>query len=71
MTRKDELNQYLQELQLTWPRQHYEALSEQALKEHWTPTDYGSSDKFPSGAMKVVELEKEKTFIAIAVSGAG
>jgi len=40
MTRKDELNQYLQELQLTWPRQHYEALSEQALKEHWTPTDY-------------------------------
>ena len=40
MTRKDELNHYLQELQLTWPRQHYEALSEQALKEHWTPTDY-------------------------------
>ena len=31
----------------------------------------GSSDKFPSGAMKVVELEEEKTFIAIAVSGAG
>ena len=40
MTRKDELNHYLKELQLTWPRQHYEALSEQALKEHWTPTDY-------------------------------
>ena len=40
MTRKDELNNYLKELQLTWPRQHYEALSEQALKEHWTPTDY-------------------------------
>ena len=32
---------------------------------------YGSSDKFPSGAMKVVEFEQEKTFIAIAVSGAG
>ena len=30
-----------------------------------------SSDKFPSGAMKVVELEKEKTFIAVAISGAG
>ena len=39
MTRKDELNQYLKELQLTWPRQPYEALSEQALKEHGTPTD--------------------------------
>jgi len=31
----------------------------------------GSSDKFLSGAMKVVELEEEKTFIAIAISGAG
>ena len=34
-------------------------------------TIFGSSDKFLSGAMKVVELEEEKTFIAIAISGAG
>jgi len=40
MTPQDELNHDLKELQLTWPRQHYQALAEQALKEHWTPTDY-------------------------------
>jgi len=40
MTKKDELNDYLKELQLTWPRQQYQALAEQAVKEHWTHPDY-------------------------------
>jgi len=40
MTKKDELNEYLQELQLTWPRAHYQALAGQAVQEHWTHTEF-------------------------------
>ena len=40
MTKKDEVNEYLKELQLTWSRQQYQPLAERAVKEHWTHTEY-------------------------------
>jgi len=40
MKRTDELNGYLKDLMLIWPRAHYEELAEQAAQEHWTHVDY-------------------------------
>jgi len=40
MTKTDELNGYLKDLLLTWPREHYEALAEQAAADNWTHVDY-------------------------------
>jgi DNA replication protein DnaC len=40
MTKKDELAGYFKELQLTWPRLHHQAMAEQAVREHWTHTEY-------------------------------
>jgi DNA replication protein DnaC len=40
MNKTDELNGYLTDLMLIWPREHYEALAEQAAAEHWTHVDY-------------------------------
>jgi DNA replication protein DnaC len=35
-----DLHGYLTELMLNWPREHYEALAQQAAQEHWTHVDY-------------------------------
>lgn len=40
MTTTEELNGYLKDLLLTWPRDHYEELAEQAAKEQWTHVQY-------------------------------
>ena len=40
MNPQEELNSYLNELQLVWPQQHYEKLAEEAVRENWTPADY-------------------------------
>jgi DNA replication protein DnaC len=40
MNKTDELNGYLKDLLLTWPREHYEALAEQAAADNWTHVDY-------------------------------
>lgn len=40
MNKTDELNGYLTDLMLIWPREHYEALAEQAAVDHWTHVDY-------------------------------
>ena len=40
MKTTEELNGYLKDLMLIWPRDHYEELAEQAAKEHWTHVDY-------------------------------
>jgi DNA replication protein DnaC len=40
MTEKETLQEYLKELQLTWLREHYQALAEHAVQEHWTHTAY-------------------------------
>jgi DNA replication protein DnaC len=40
MKRTDELNDYLEDLMLTWPLENYEALAEQAAAEHWTHVEY-------------------------------
>jgi DNA replication protein DnaC len=40
MKTTEELNGYLKDLMLTWPRDHYEELAEQAATEHWTHVQY-------------------------------
>jgi len=40
MKRADDLNGYLTELALRWPREQYEALAETAAREHWTHVAY-------------------------------
>lgn len=40
MKTTDELNGYLKDLALIWPREHHEALAKQAAAEHWTHVDY-------------------------------
>jgi DNA replication protein DnaC len=40
MTTTDELNGYLKDLLLTWPRDHYEELADQAATEQWTHVQY-------------------------------
>ena len=40
MNKTDELKDYLTNLLLTWPREHYEALAVQAATENWTHVDY-------------------------------
>jgi DNA replication protein DnaC len=40
MNPTDQLHDHLNELQLLWPRQHYEELAAEAAHEHWTHVEY-------------------------------
>ncbi len=40
MKTTDELNDYLKDLALIWPREHHESIAKQAATEHWTHVEY-------------------------------